>query len=304
MTIQDYIAKFLVAVEVEKNQSQKTVENYGRYLHRFSNWAGEINPEQITLSKVQDYRLYLNRFRDKFDEPLSPKTQSFHIIALRAFLKYLARNDIDTLSPEKIDLPKVEKRVVEFLDPQEVLELFNIPDVSKVSGVRDRALLEVLYASGLRVSELVSLNREQVDTKRREFTVRGKGRKPRLVFLTERSAEWVEKYLKLRNDNFKPLWISHGPRTRKCDEIGTGEERRITSRTVQNMLQRTSRLAGLGKKVTPHTLRHSFATTLLNNGADIRSVQELLGHSSIQTTQIYTHVTNARLREVHAKFHQ
>lgn len=304
MKLNDYIDQFLTHAEVEKNQSKKTIENYAHYLKRFSDWAGNIEVKKINLTLVQKYRLYLNRVEDQFGQTLSAKTQAYHVIALRAFLKWLARQDVDSLVAEKVELPKVPKRSVEFLTSEEVQILFDILDLSKIQGLRDRAIYETLYSSGLRVSEIVSLNRDQVDLERKEFTVRGKGNKPRLIFLTDRSAEWISKYLKRRSDNFKPLFISHGPRTKKEDEIGSGEHRRLTASSIQKSIQKNSRLAGLAKKVTPHTLRHSFATTLLNNGADLRAIQEMLGHSSITTTEVYTHVSNARLKEIHSNCHK
>lgn len=298
-----HIRKFLEHVEVGKNQSQKTIENYDHYLKRFLEWYGDKSPQQISLNDIHKYRLYLNRFADDHGRTLGIKTQNYHIIALRAFLKYLTKNDIQTLPPEKIDLQKIPERSVEYLTREELERLFKAIDVSKIKGKRDRAIVETLYSTGLRVSELVSLNRDQVDLKRKEFMVRGKGRKPRIVFLSDRAARFIKDYLLERSDNFKPLFINHG-RSRKGDDITLGEKKRLTTVSVQNVVRLTARNAGLIKKVTPHVLRHTFSTELLLNGADIRSVQEMLGHASITTTQIYTHVTNKRLREIHEKFHR
>ncbi len=296
-TLKDLIVDFLEHAEIAKNQSEKTIENYHHYLHRFLDFAGDIKPNAITLKLVQKYQLHLNRL----EENLSKKTQNYHIIALRAFLKYLIRNDYETLPPEKIELSKTPERTVEFLTREELERLFKSVNLKNKKGLRDRAILETLYSTGLRVSELRSLNRKQVDLKRREFMVRGKGRKPRIVFISDRCAKWLNEYLKTRTDNHEPLFINYG-RTRSGDNISAGEKRRLTDYSIQEIVRGTARHAGLVKRVTPHVLRHSFATELLQNGADIRSVQEMLGHASITTTQIYTHVTNKRLKEIHRKY--
>lgn len=301
--IENLIGKFLQHIEVAKNQSRKTVENYHHYLYRFAEFIGEKKSGKIDLDDVHNYQVHLNRFKDDNERPLSVKTQNYHLIALRAFLKYLVKNDIKSLAPEKIDLKKIGDRIVDFLSREEVERLFEAIDISKKCGLRDRAMLETLYSTGLRVSELVSLNRSQVDLERREFTIRGKGQKPRIVFLSERAVHWIKLYLVERKDNFEPLFISFG-RNREDTQISFGEKRRLTAYTIQEVVRKAAKLAGLGKKVTPHVIRHSFATELLHNGADIRAVQEMLGHSSITTTQIYTHSTNPRLREVHERFHK
>jgi len=298
-----HIRQFLEHVEVGKNQSQKTLENYNHYLGRFLEWYGDKSPKQINLKDIHNYRLYLNRFEDDRGRTLGIKTQNYHIIALRAFLKYLIKNDIPTLSPEKIDLQKIPERTVEYLDRDELERLFKAIPSDNLKGLRDRAIVETLYSTGLRVSELVGLDRKQVDLKRQEFMVRGKGKKPRIVFLSDRCCQFIEEYLKERKDNFEPLFINHG-RARKGDDLTLGEKRRLTTVTVQNVVRNAATKAGIIKKVTPHVLRHSFATELLLNGADIRSVQEMLGHASITTTQIYTHVTNKRLKEIHERFHR
>ncbi|MFC1810739.1 site-specific tyrosine recombinase/integron integrase [Patescibacteria group bacterium] len=298
-----HIRKFLEHVEVGKNQSPKTIENYNHYLTRFLEWYGDKSPRSIKLDDIHKYRLYLNRYSDDRGRTLGVKTQNYHIIALRAFLKYLTKNDIQTLPPEKIDLQKIPERTVEYLTREELERLFKDIDISTIKGKRDRAIVETLYSTGLRVSELVSLSRSQVDLKRKEFMVRGKGRKPRIVFLSERAVKFIKEYLDERQDNFDPLFINHG-RSRKGDDITLGEKKRLTTVSVQNVVRNTALKAGIIKKVTPHVLRHSFATELLLNGADIRSVQEMLGHASITTTQIYTHVTNKRLREIHEQYHK
>lgn len=301
--LSQYIRDFLEHTEVGRNQSRKTIENYQHYLGRFLQWYGDKSPHTITLNDIHKYRLYLNRYEDDRGRTLGIKTQNYHVIALRAFFKYLIKNDVQTLPPEKIDLQKIPERSVEYLTREELERLFEEVGSEGILALRNRAIIETLYSTGLRVSELVSLNRSQVDLKRKEFMVRGKGRKPRIVFLSDRAAMHIENYLKARKDNFDPLFISHG-RTRKDEDITLGEKRRLTRVSVEYIVRTNARRAGIIKKVTPHVLRHSFATELLLNGADIRSVQEMLGHASITTTQIYTHVTNKRLREIHEKFHK
>lgn len=298
--------RFLVYTELEKNRSEKTLENYRHYLKRFGDFFGtERSLEELQLLDIQQFRLKLNRMVDeRTHRSLSIKTQNYHLIALRAFLKYVTKHDVQTLAPEKIELSKIPERSVEFLTQEEVLRLFQAVDQLSSAGRRDYAILQMLYSTGLRVSELTNLSRDQVDLKNKEFMVRGKGRKQRIVFLTELAAEALGKYLGLRDDNFDPLFLSGGRgRSAKVD-ILQGDKKRLSQRSVQNIVGKYARKAGIIKTVTPHTLRHSFATTLLRNGADIRSVQEMLGHASITTTQIYTHITNSRLREVHEKFHK
>lgn len=305
MKLIELVTKFLEHAEIGKNQAQKTVINYQHYLKRFANWAGEdLNPKDITLEKVQSYRLFLNRLEDKKGgQLLNTKTQNYHVIALRAFLKYLIKQDIETLAPEKIDLSKIPERTVEYLSREELERLFKEVDSQTIRGLRDRAMLETLYSTGLRVSELTNLNRSQVDLQRREFMVRGKGRKPRIVFLSDRAVEAIRDYLQKRDDSFEPLFLNYR-HSKKAEDITLGEKRRLSTVMVEYLVRNYARKAGIIKKVTPHVLRHSFATELLINGADIRSVQEMLGHSSITTTQIYTHLTNKRLKEVHDKFHR
>lgn len=304
MKLQEAIIRFLEHAEIGKNQSQKTVQNYTHYLGRFAEFAGNIPVREITLEKVQKFRLHLNRLTNtKGRQLLGVKTQNYHIIALRAFLKWCIRNDIPTLAPEKIDLSKIPERTVEYLNRDELERLFEQVGGSSVRARRDRAILETLYSTGLRVSELTALNRDQVDLDRREFMVRGKGRKPRIVFLSDRAVCAIRQYLAARKDSFNPLFLNYG-RGKKGEDITLGEKRRLSTVMVQYLVRHYARRAGIIKKVSPHTIRHSFATELLINGADIRSVQEMLGHSSITTTQIYTHLTNKRLKEVHQKFHQ
>lgn len=309
MQLNHAITDFLEYCEVGKNHSQKTLENYRHYLRRFEEFiknekkTSEFTVEHISLPLVQRYRLFLNRYLDGYGLPLSKKTQSYHVIALRAMLKYLIKHDIKTLSPEKIDLPKIGARSVEFLTRAELERLFSVIDLDDIRGYRDRAIMETLYSTGLRVSELTALNRAHLNLETREFGVRGKGDKPRVVFLSDRAVKFLREYLVQRHDSLTPLFINT-KRGRAAEEKSFSEKARLTPVSVQNIVRKYALKAGIVKKVTPHTLRHSFATELLLNGADIRSVQELLGHSSITTTQVYTHVTNQKLKEVHEKFHR
>ncbi len=301
MRISKHIKDFLEYCEITKNRSPKTIENYHHYLNRFLKFLGEDpDPKNLTLQKIHNYRLFLNRFVDEKNAALGIKTQNYHLIALRAFLKYLSKNDIETLAPEKIELSKIPERTVEALSREEIDRLFKAVDRTKKSAYRDVAILETLYSTGLRVSELANLNIDQVDLKRKEFMVRGKGSKPRIVFLSERAKNAIETYLKQRDDNLKPLFINN----KKTKDITDDDSRRLTTVSIQNIVRKYALKAGIIKKVTPHVLRHSYATELLINGADIRSVQSLLGHSSITTTQVYTHLTDKALREVHQKFHK
>jgi len=308
MKLKAYIELFLEHIEVEKNNSVRTIKNYRHYLSRFNNWLEEnvsedMNANNIDLNLVQKYRLFLNRLVSKAGKTLSKRTQNYHIIALRAFLRFLVKRDVQTLAPEKIELSKLPKRTVEFLNKEEIERLLDGCNLEDFKGLRLRAILEVLFSTGLRVSELVSLNRAEVNLEKREFRVVGKGGKPRIVFLSEKAVFFLEKYLAKRSDNFKALFINIKNNSKKEGLDAKGESRRLSSVSVEEMVRRQSIGVGIVKKVTPHTLRHSFATNILQNGADLRSVQEMLGHSSITTTQIYTHITNKRLKEIHERFH-
>lgn len=301
MVISALITDFLEYLELERNTSQLTIKNYDHYLKRFLEFAGDIDPKEIDLSLVKKYRLFLSRYSDPLTKkPLKRVTQNYFLIALRAFLRYLARVDIETLSPEKIELGEADPRPVKILDDGQLQQILAGPDIGKKEGLRDRAILETLFSTGLRVSELTSLNRETINLDRREFGIVGKGGKERVVFLSDSAAQWLEKYLASRKDSFKPLFIRFQGRVQLEDD---GAAMRLSARSVERIVEKYVRAAGLPVKATPHTLRHSFATDLLINGADIRSVQEMLGHSSIQTTQIYTHVSNKHLKDVHKAFH-
>lgn len=301
MSLSSLITDFLEYLELERNASQLTIRNYDHYLKRFLDFASDINPERIDLKLVRNYRLHLARFSDpKTNQPLKRVTQNYFMIALRAFLRYLARLDITALSAEKVELGEQDPSPIKVLDDDSLERLLNAPDTSNKEGIRDRTILEVLFSTGLRVSELASLNIDQINLNRREFSVVGKGGKERVVFLSDSAVEWLDRYLTSRKDSFKPLFVRFQGRV---DPSEAGERMRLSARSVERAVQKYAKLAGLTVKATPHTLRHSFATDLLINGADIRSVQEMLGHSNISTTQIYTHITNRQLKEVHKAFH-
>ncbi|MFZ2544502.1 MAG: tyrosine-type recombinase/integrase [Candidatus Saccharimonadales bacterium] len=300
MYISELILDYIEHLEVEGGRSAKTAENYKLYLERFVEFSDDIHVDKITSEIVRKYRLWLNRYKNYNDDELATITQSYHLIALRGFLHYLSGRDIESLSPDKIILPKVSRKQVTFLYRDEIIRLTEKIDTNTEQGIRDRAIIELLFSSGLRVSELVALDKDHVNTKRREFMVRGKGKKDRPVFISELSAEYIGNYLKRRADTLSPLFISY---SRNNTVTTSGNYRRLTARSIQRIISHYARLAGITKHVSPHTMRHSYATDLLMNGADIRSVQSMLGHSNISTTQVYTHVTDDHLREVYERYH-
>lgn len=292
---------FLEYLEIEQNRSQKTIENYDHYLTRLIDFAGDIKIGDIDAELIRKWRLWLNRLGTNTSDELGKNTQNYHLIALRNFLKYCTKRDIPALAADKVELGRTRRKQVTFLNEDELGQIFAQPDLNKLGGLRDRAMLELLFSSGLRVSELVALDRDHINLKRREFMVRGKGQKDRPIFISPEAAKWVEHYLNKRQDTAKPLFVRYSG-NKRVDL--TGNFHRLTARSVQRLVARYARLAGITKHVSPHTLRHSFATDLLMNGADLRSVQALLGHSNIATTQIYTHVTDPHLKAVHEKFHR
>lgn len=300
MYISELILDYIENIEVAGGRSAHTAENYKLYLERFVEFTNDIEVENITTEIIRKYRLWLNRYRNYNGEELVTITQAYHLIALRGFLSYLSKRDIKSLTPEKIELPKMVRKQVTFLRYDEIENLLEQINTSDESGLRDRAIIELLFSSGLRVSELINLDRDHINTVRREFMVRGKGQKDRPVFISESASDHVKNYLAARNDSLPPLFISY---SRNNQTTNSGDYRRLTARSVQRIVSKYTRLAGITKHVSPHTMRHSFATDLLMNGADIRSVQMMLGHSNISTTQVYTHVTDEHLREVHEKFH-
>ena len=304
LPLADAIAEYITSLEVERGRSAFTARNYQQYLYRFDEFTSledtDFTVQKISSELVRRYRLWLNRYENDRGEHLSLLTQNYHLIALRGFLAYLIKRDIPTLAPDKVELPKVTRRQVTFLHFDEIDRMLQQVDISSEAGLRDRAIIELLFSSGLRVSELVGLNRDHINTKRREFTVRGKGQKDRPVFIGAMAAQHVEEYLEARTDSLPPLFLSY----RRTNQPSlSGDYRRLTTRSVQRLVANYARLAGITKKVTPHTMRHSFATDLLMNGADIRSVQSMLGHSNISTTQVYTHVTDQHLREIYEQYH-
>ncbi len=301
MNISSLIKDYLAYLEVERGRSKKTSENYEHYLHRFCDWAKIDKPGQIDADLVREYRLYLNRLEEN-GRGLKKITQNYHIIALRNFLKYLAKRDIKSYPAEKIELAKQSPRQVEFLEGDELERLLHSPAGQALRDLRDRALLEFLFSTGLRVSEVCKLDRNSVNLDKGEFSVRGKGEKIRVVFLSDSAKAALKEYLAKRRDVESALFVRI-PKGKKADSQAKYEKLRLTPRSVQRIIRKYSIKAGITRRVTPHTLRHSFATDLLISGADIRSVQSMLGHSSITTTQIYTHITDRQLKEVHKNFH-
>ncbi len=296
MEINRLLKNYLDYLEIEKNRSPKTRANYERYLKKFFEFGNIKNESDIAIDKIRDFRIYLARLENIEGESFKKTTQSYYIIAIRNFLKYLNKNDFSTLSPDKIELPKIPTRQIETIEYDELERLLSSPNGDDLKSLRDKAILELLFSTGLRVSELCSLNR-YFDLERGELSVRGKGSKLRVVFLSDRAKKFIREYLDKRSDAEEALFISL-TKAKSPKVIG-----RIIPRAIQRLVDFYSRKAGISKKVHPHLLRHSFATDLLINGADLRSVQELLGHSNISTTQIYTHLTNKELKEIHKTFH-
>lgn len=300
MQLEQLIEEYLEYLAIERGRSKKTIANYHHYLTRLVDYAGDITIEEVTPELIRKWRLWLNDLGSDRADELGKATQNYHLIALRNLLKYCHKRNIAAMSADQIELAKVARAKVTFLDKDELDRLLQQPNTNEISGLRDRAILELLYSSGLRVSELVSLDITHINLERREFTVRGKGQKDRPVFISQQAADWVQLYLDKRTDNLPALFISYSGR---AVSNTSGNYRRLTPRSIQRMISRYALLAGITKHVSPHTLRHSFATDLLMNGADIRSVQAMLGHSNIATTQVYTHVTDPHLKSIHEKFH-
>lgn len=298
------VNSFLEYLEIEKGSSDLTLRNYRLYLRRLVEFMADkkiaLKVENLDTKLVHDFRIYVSRLSDGKGGTLSRKTQGYHAIALRSFLRYLIKNDHKVISPDKIDLPKIKDREIKFLNGGQVDKLLNAPTLSNIQGVRDKAIMEVFFSTGLRVSELVSIDRDKVDLKTREFGIIGKGGKARVVFLSQRACDWVQKYIDKRRDGYKPLFIRHKG---AVDASTSDESMRLTPRSVQRLIKKYVKKVKLPVDATPHTIRHSFATDLLMAGADLRSVQEMLGHKNVATTQVYTHVTHKRLKEVHDQFH-
>ena len=309
MDISDLISDFLESLEIEKGRSTKTTENYGLYLARFLDLITQdfpegatIKPADLTPEILRKFRLRLNRFDDNQNhERLSALTQSYHLIALRGFLKYLAKRGIKSLDPSLVDLPRAAKKQVTFLHFDEVSRLLSEIPTDTETGLRDRAIIELLFSGGLRVSELCNLNRDSINLARREFMVRGKGKKDRPIFIDQTTAEHIEEYLNARTDTLPALFLNNSSNQNIPDT--SGDFRRLSPRSIERIIGKYTRLAGITKHVTPHTLRHSFATAMLAHGANLESIQQLLGHERVDTTAIYTHITDPHLKEVHEKFH-
>jgi len=291
----EYKREFLEYIEISKGRSLKTIENYDRYLSRFLEFSKAKAPKDITDRSVQDFRLWLNRQPGTAGAgTMKRRTQNYYLIALRAFLKYLQRQNITSLSPERIELAKVPDRSLDLISSAELERLMNAPETEGLMGLRDKAILELLFSTGLRVSELCALDTD-LDLSRDELSVRGKGDKVRVVFLSDTAKKAITAYLKARKDMEEALFVSFAR--------GKAAPTRLTPRSIENLVKQYAIKAGITKKVTPHVIRHSFATDLLENGADLRSVQALLGHANIATTQVYTHVTDKHLRDIHKNFH-
>lgn len=287
------LKEFLIYLEIEKGRKLSSIKQYERMLNIFKKWSNNIDIRKIDLNLIRKFRLYLNRERK-----LTRKTQNYYLISLRAFLKYLRKYDFECLAPEKIELAKIDKKEVNFLTKKELKNLFSSPFKIKqkeILKLRDRAILETLFSTGLRVSELVNLKKDMVRSKTQELTIKGKGGKIRLVFISKSALFWIKKYINLRTDISDYLFVSHNRK-------GEAKTEPLTPRSIQKLIKKYAKIAGIIKEITPHTLRHTFATFLLKNGADIRSVQELLGHSSVTTTQIYTHITNKYLKGIYDEY--
>ena len=301
--IEQWLKRFSDYLEIEMNRSKRTLESYTRSLEAFFTWGNLKDPKEITADKVREYRIYLNRKETNTGGTLKKNTQAYHAIVIRTFLKYLAKQDVETLAAEKIEIGKIPDRQVDFLDFDEVERLIGAIEGNDAKALRDRAILELFFSSGLRVSELVGLDRHHLNLEKEEFSIRGKGSKLRIVFLSPEAKQALQMYLDKRSDIDPALFVSYPKKGLVNRKNTKRDSMRLTPRSVQRMVKHYAKKAGILKDVHPHTLRHSFATDLLVNGADIRSVQSMLGHSSITTTQIYTHITNERLKEIHQMFH-
>lgn len=306
MGLKEAILRFLEYCELDRNLSIRTVRMYGYYLEFFEGWMiqqkNTASVEEINDETIRNFRLYLSHtYKNPHKGYLSRQSQGYFLIALRSFFKFLIKQKLKVLAPEMIELGKQKEREIKFLLPEELKRIFDSVDTTEEPGLRDRAILEVLFSTGLRVSELTSLNKEDINIERGEFSVLGKGRKVRVVFLSDNAKKRLSEYLEKRSDPYSPLFIRYsGP---KPEEGLTPEKMRLSVRSVERLVDKYRKQAGIVKHFSPHALRHSFATDLLQHGADLRSVQEMLGHKNVATTQVYTHVTNPRLREIHQKFH-
>ncbi len=321
MNIKEAVLRFLEYCELDRNLSLKTVRMYGYYLQFFQTWllksqnVQDFDVEKIDDNTIRNFRLFLSHeYKNKFKGELKRQTQNYFLVALRSFFKYLIRQKVKVISPDMIELGKQREREIKHLEMDKLANLFKAVQTKNIMGVRDRTILEVLFSTGLRVSELVSLNKDKVNFASGEMSVLGKGSKVRVVFLSKKAKEWLQKYLGMRNDPYSPLFIRYsGPKPTPLrpdvrgyegqGKILTDDAFRLSVRSIERMIEKYRKIAGILTHIGPHVLRHSFATDLLSQGADLRSVQEMLGHKNISTTQIYTHVTNFRLKEIHEKYH-
>jgi site-specific recombinase XerD len=303
-----HLSDFLDWLEIEKGLSSKSQENYARFLKKFLDWLKKnnlenIKPHELSPDHIWQYRLYLSRqYLSHKERPLKKVTQNYYLIALRSFLNYFAERDIISLPAEKIKLAREkEDKEVRFLTMEQLEKLFGAPDISKIQGLRDRAILETFFSTGMRISELVALNKDQIKIKpgidELELSITGKGGRIRTVYFSKRALNWLQRYLETRKDKEKALFISYRSKNKKNSST------RLTPRFIEKMIKKYAILAGIPLTTTPHVLRHTFATDLLSQGVDLRTIQEFLGHKNIAATQIYAHVTNKRLREIHKKFH-
>jgi site-specific recombinase XerD len=306
-TLSACIEEYLEYLTIERQVSPFTIRNYKFYLLKFATWLSKHYPDldlaDVTSKMLKTYRVYLAQTKDSKGQYLAPVTQGYYVIALRSMLRYLLRQDYEVVSPERLELPKGKEHSIKFLDYAAIERMVDLPDVATIQGLRDRVLMETLFSTGLRVSELVSLNKTTINLETKEFGVVGKGRKIRVVFLSARCCQWIERYLRERDDHYHPVFIRHSGSKPEIDDPKAGEKLRLNVRSVQRIIGKYGRLAHLPYSITPHVMRHSFATDLISHGAGLREVQEMLGHKSISTTQIYTHVTNPQLKTVHEKYH-
>ena len=306
MGINEAVLRFLEYCELDRNLSIKTVRMYGYYLQFFQAWLlkeqKDFEVEKIDENIIREFRLYLSHtYKNPFKGSLKRQTQNYFLVALRSFFRFLIKQKLQVISPEMIELGKQRDRNIKFLLPDELERLFQVVETKDEIGLRDRAILEVLFSTGLRVSELTNLNKEQVNLESGEFGVIGKGGKARVVFLSKRAKDWLTKYFNKRSDPYRSLFVRYsGP---KAKEGLTDEKMRLSVRSVERLIDKYRKKAGILFRIGPHILRHSYATDLLSHGADLRSVQEMLGHKNISTTQIYTHVTKTRVKEIHEKYH-
>lgn len=303
----DDMTEYLEYLMIERQVSPLTVRNYRFYLRKFCDWVERTSPgmtsENLTPKLIKTYRVYLAQWQDLKGQHLASVTQGYYVIAIRSWLKYLIRSDRQVMSPERLELPRGKEHSIKFLDYEAVERMIAVCDVSTLQGLRDRVLMETLFSTGLRVSELASLNKTTINLETKEFGVVGKGRKIRVVFLSDRAASWIERYMRERNDHYHPVFIRHSGAKPEIDDPRAGEKLRLTTRSIQRIVSKYGMLAHLPYSITPHVMRHSFATDLISHGAGLREVQEMLGHKNIATTQIYTHVTNPQLKTVHEKYH-